>query len=206
MLRVVGAGLGRTGTLSLKGALEKLLGKPCYHMMEVFTHPEHAPIWLAAARGKLPDWKQLFAGYAAAVDWPASAFWPEIAAAFPDAIVLLSTRDSSETWWNSAHETIFGTVDKAPPGVFRDMVHEMFRARFTPDVHDRAASIAAYERHNAEVRAKVPKHRLVEYQPGDGWEPLCKALGVPVPSDPYPHTNTREEWKARLGAPPTPVP
>ena len=82
----------------------------------------------------------------------------------------------------------------------------MFSARFTPDVHDRAASIAAYERHNAEVRARVPKHRLVEYQPGDGWEPLCKALGVPVPSDPYPHTNTREEWKARTGPPLPPQP
>lgn len=206
MLRVVGAGLGRTGTLSLKGALEKLLGKPCYHMMEVFAHPEHAPLWLAAARGQMPDWQQLFAGYAAAVDWPASAFWPELAAAFPDAIVLLSTRDSSETWWNSAHETIFGAIDQAPAGVWSDMVHEMFRSRFTPNVHDRAASIAAYERHNAEVRAKVPKRRLVEYRPGDGWEPLCKALGVPVPSDPYPHTNTREEWKARLAAAAPPRP
>jgi len=84
-LRVVGAGLGRTGTNSLKVALEQLLGAPCYHMMEVFTHPEHIPDWHAAARGQMPDWHTLFAGYGAAVDWPAAAFWPEISAAFPGA-------------------------------------------------------------------------------------------------------------------------
>jgi sulfotransferase family protein len=82
----------------------------------------------------------------------------------------------------------------------------MFKARFTPNVTDRAAAIAAYERNNAEVRAKIPKHRLLEYKPGDGWEPLCKALGVPVPNEPYPKTNTREEWAARAGAPPGPGP
>lgn len=201
-LRVVGAGLGRTGTLSLKVGLEKLLGAPCYHMMEVFTHPEHAAYWISAGRGDMPDWDEVFKGYVAAVDWPPCAWWPEISAKYPDAIVLLSTRDSAETWWNSANETIFGGVDKAPPGPFRDMVTGMFASRFTPNIRDRAASIAAYEKHNAEVRARVPKSRLLEYQPGDGWEPLCRALGVPVPSEPYPHTNTREQWAARMGAPP----
>jgi hypothetical protein len=197
-LRVVGAGLGRTGTLSLKVALEKLLGAPCHHMMEVLTHPEQVPHWLSAARGVMPDWNELMKGYAASVDWPSAAFWPELAAANPDAIVLLSTRDSSETWWNSANETIFRNLDRAPPGMWTDMIHSLFSSRFTPNIRDRAAAIAAYERHNAEVRARVPKHRLLEYQPGDGWEPLCKALGVPVPSEPYPKTNTREEWLARF--------
>ena len=92
-LRVVGAGLGRTGTLSLKVALERLLGAPCYHMSEVFAHPEHVGAWRDAARGRPPDWSALFAGYRAAVDWPAAAFWPELSAAFPDAIVVLSVRD-----------------------------------------------------------------------------------------------------------------
>ncbi|MFI5316978.1 MAG: sulfotransferase family protein [Myxococcota bacterium] len=201
-LRVVGAGLGRTGTLSLKVALEKLLGAPCYHMMEVFVHPEHAPAWLSAGRGQMPDWDELFKGYAAAVDWPACAWWPEISAKYPDALVLLSTRDSSETWWNSANETIFPSSSKAPAGVFRDMLSAMFSSRFTANIHDRAAAIAAYERHNAEVRRRVPKHRLLEYQPGDGWAPLCRALGVPVPSEPYPKVNTREEFAARVATGP----
>jgi sulfotransferase family protein len=202
-LKVVGAGVGRTGTLSLKVALEKLLGAPCYHMVEVFGHPDHAPQWVSAGRGQMPDWHALMKGYAAAVDWPAAAYWPELMEAFPDAIVLLSTRDSSETWWNSANETIFKRIPDAPPGVFKDMVTGMFQ-RFTPEIRDKAKSIAAYERHNAQVRARVPKNRLVEYQPGQGWEPLCKALGVPVPNEPYPHTNSREEWLTRFaGGPPT---
>jgi len=166
----------------------------------VFKHPEQVPQWLSAARGVMPDWNELLKGYAASVDWPSAAFWPEIAAANPDAIVLLSTRDSSETWWNSAHETIFSAIPKAPPGEWRDMVTTMFRTRFTSELENRAAAIAAYERHNARVRASVPKHRLLEYQPGDGWEPLCKALGVAVPSGPYPKTNTREEWLTRFAA------
>jgi sulfotransferase family protein len=202
-LRVVGAGVGRTGTLSLKLALEKLLGAPCYHMVEVFAHPDHTQYWVSAGRGQMPDWHAVMKGYAASVDWPAAAYWAELMAAFPDALVLLSTRDSAETWWASADATIFSRIPDAPAGPFKDMVMGMFQ-RFTPQIRDKAASIAAYERHNATVRAKVPKQRLVEYQPGDGWEPLCRALGVPVPNEPFPHTNSREEWLARFSGGPPP--
>lgn len=104
-LRVVGAGLGRTGTTSLKLALERLLGGPCYHMSEVFQHPEHIGHWHGAARGDMPDWRALFAGYVAAVDWPAASFWREISAAFPQALVVLSVRDP-DAWWQSASSTI----------------------------------------------------------------------------------------------------
>ena len=93
-LRVVGANLKHTNTLSLKLALERLLGAPCYHMLEVFEHPEHVPLWHAAARGEPVDWRSLFADYAAAVDWPVGSFWPEVSAAFPDALILLSTRSA----------------------------------------------------------------------------------------------------------------
>lgn len=195
-LRVVGAGLGRTGTLSLKAALERLLGAPCYHMAEVFPRPEHVDVWTAAFKGQPPDWKKFFTGYAAEVDWPACAFWFELAEAFPRAIILLSTRDSSETWWNSANETIFRGMGMAPPSPWKTMVTAMF-SNFA-DPSNKRAAIAAYEKHNADVRARAPKSRLVEYQPGDGWEPLCKALGVPVPNEPFPHTNTREEFIERL--------
>jgi hypothetical protein len=201
-LRVVGAGLGRTGTMSLKVALEQLLGGPCYHMMEVFGHPEHVPRWQGAAEGEPTDWDDLFSGYVAAVDWPTSGFWEPISTRNPDAIILLSTRDSAETWWRSAIATIFHDMDKPVPADFapwRDMWNALASATFTPDFLDPEKAMAAYERHNAHVRATADPARLVEWQPGDGWTPLCDALGVPVPDDDFPHTNTTEEWAARRG-------
>ncbi len=198
-VRVVGAGLGRTGTKSLKDALERLLGAPCYHMLEVFVHPEHVPLWHAAAKGQMPDWHELLGGYAAAVDWPAAAFWPELSEALPDALVLLSVRDP-ESWWQSASETIFREIGKHSGTPWYDMVMELMANRFTSALGDRDAAIAAMERHNARVRATVPAHRLLEWRAGDGWEPLCAALGVPVPDEPFPHTNTRADWEARRTA------
>jgi len=197
-LRVVGAGLGRTGTNSLKLALERLLGAPCYHMIEVFGHPEHIPAWHAAAEGRMPDWHALLADYAAAVDWPAAAFWPELSAAFPDAIVLLSVRDA-ESWWASASQTIFPSIREQAGTPWRAMVDALFGNRFAGRLDDKATAIAAFERHNTEVRQRVPAKRLVEWCAGDGWTPLCAALGVPVPNEPFPHTNTREDWAARHG-------
>lgn len=200
-LRVVGAGLGRTGTMSLKAALERLLGAPCYHMLELFEHPEHVPRWHAAARGEAVDWVDLLGGYAAAVDWPSVTFWPELAQTFPDAIVLLSMRDP-HAWWKSAHATIFPSIAEGPPE-WRAMIEALFALRFTTKIDDEDACIEAYERHVAHVRATVPRERLIEWQPGDGWEPLARALGVAVPDEPFPHTNTTEEFQARhAGAPP----
>ena len=201
-LRVVGAGLGRTGTNSLKVALEQLLGGPCYHMLEVFQHPEHVPLWQQAVDGKLADWDAIFGDYVTAVDWPMASFWRELAAANPDAVILLSTRDSAETWWQSAHETIFGFVEFGDTPEMREwfeMMMALMRTRFTDQLEDEAAAKAAYERHNAEVRAEADPARLLDWQPGDGWEPICQALGVPVPDEPFPRTNTREEWQARSG-------
>jgi hypothetical protein len=200
-LRVVGAGLGRTGTLSLKLALEKLLGGPCYHMTEVFAHPEHVPVWHAAARGEPVDWHALFAGYRAGVDWPQGSFWPEIARAFPDALVLLSVRDA-DSWWQSADQTIFRGIqvaeERAPE--WYAMVRELFTRRFVWPPDDETAAKAAFERHNARVRARVPPERLLEWRAGDGWEPLCERLDVPVPDEPFPRVNTREDFLARLRA------
>jgi hypothetical protein len=197
-MRVVGAGLGRTGTLSLKVALERLLGGRCYHMAEVFEHPEHVASWHAATRDDFPDWHALFRDYRAAVNWPASAFWYEIAAAFPDAIVLLSVRDP-ESWWKSAHDTIFSAIDDVQ-GEWRDMIDALFATRFTSAIGDRAASIAAFERHNENVRRTVPPSRLLEWRATDGWAPLCAALGVPVPAEPFPKVNTTVDFLARKRA------
>lgn len=199
MLRVVGAGVGRTGTLSLKLALERLLGAPCYHMAEVFGKPEHVSLWLAATRGRPPDWHALLRGYAAAVDWPASAFWPELAEAFPDALVLLSVRDA-DSWWRSANGTIFPATEHAPSDQWREMIDGLFASRFTSAIRDREASVAAFERHNADVRARVPARRLLEWRPGDGWAPICRRLGLPIPGEPFPHVNTTAEFLGRRPA------
>ena len=196
-LRVVGAGLGRTGTLSLKLALERLLGAPCYHMLEVFQHPEHIAAWHAAARGEPVDWHALFRGYAAAVDWPAGSFWPEVSAAFPDALILLSMR-SAESWWLSASQTIFPSSAKMAGSPWHAMWTELAQNRFTTRLDDRSAAIAAYERHNADVRARAPEGRLLEWQARDGWEPLCRVLGVAVPGEPFPHANSSEEFIGRV--------
>ena len=202
-LRVVGAGVGRTGTLSLKQALERLLGAPCYHMAEVFSHPDHVAMWHQAALGDPPDWDRLFDGFVAAVDWPASAYWRELSAAYPDALVLLSTRKDAASWYRSASDTIFEHLaGDAPPGMeaWGAMVQAMFARHFGEmSLDDAEAVMAAYERHNAEVRAEVPAERLLDWQPGDGWEPICAALDLPVPDEPFPHVNTTEEFKARRG-------
>src|SRR3954451_12478985 len=110
-MRLVGAGLGRTGTHSLKLAIERLTGAPCYHMMEVFGHPEHLPVWREAATGTEPDWPELLKDYEAIVDWPGASFWREMSAAFPDAVILLSTRSDAETWSRSASKTISEVIE-----------------------------------------------------------------------------------------------
>jgi hypothetical protein len=196
-LRVVGAGVGRTGTLSLKTALEQLVGEPCYHMLEVFSHPEHVAFWGEAAEGGKVDWPGTLDGYGATSDFPACLFWREILDANPDAVVVLSTRKDSRTWWESASQTIFA-IDGShlPPEMTEwfEMWTAVASARFTPDWTDEKASRAAYDRHNADVRASVPADRLVEWKPGDGWAPLCAPLGLPEPAEPFPHLNTREDF------------
>ncbi|HET7653022.1 MAG TPA: sulfotransferase [Acidimicrobiales bacterium] len=203
-LRVVGAGLGRTGTNSLKLALERLLGEPCYHMIEVFGHPEHIPMWHAAADGERVDWDALFTGYAAAVDWPVASFWRELADEYPDAVVVLSTRTSADAWWRSADDTIFAHMRNDPvdpPGLegWRAMVDAAVAGRYPGVPGDEEKAKASYEAHNAEVRATIPAERLVDWQAGDGWEPLCRALGVAVPDEPFPHVNTTADFRKMSG-------
>jgi hypothetical protein len=204
MLEVVGAGLGRTGTNSLKLALERLLGGACFHMSALIERPEPTAVLHAAARGEPVDWHGFPPGYVATVDWPACAFWRQLADANPNAPVLLSTRGSGQEWWDSYSETIVPALAKPvdPEDVAwaarRALMMDLMSNTFTPDWSDRTAAIAAYERHNAAVRNGVPVDRLIDYAPGDGWEPLCEALGTPVPEEPFPHTNTKGQFRAEL--------
>jgi Sulfotransferase domain len=202
-LRVIGAGLGRTGTHSLKLALERLLGAPCYHMLEVMRQPAHIPIWQRATAGEMPRWEELLTGYRATVDWPAAAFWKELSEEYPDALVLLSVREADD-WWASADHTIFAISRREPPpdSVFSaqlEMAKSLFQTRFTPGWGDERIAKQAYLRHNDEVRRSVARDRLLEWHPGDGWEPICARLGLALPSEPFPHVNTKEEFRALTG-------
>jgi sulfotransferase family protein len=201
-LRLIGAGLGRTGTSSLKQAIERLTGAPCYHMTETFGKPEVTETWHRAVRGQMPDWRTFLAGYAATLDWPACRFWRELASDYPDVQVLLSTRSSAEVWWGSMEQTIVKALGSPTTSEQharqRAMTRDLIEQHLGPDWRTREACIQAYERHNAEVRAVIAPDRLVEWQPGDGWAPLCDALGEPVPDEPFPHTNTAAEFQAAV--------
>jgi hypothetical protein len=202
-IEVVGAGVGRTGTHSLKLALEQLLGAPCHHMVEILNDPSQIPAWTDAIEGRPVDWSAMLSRYGAIVDWPGGAFWRELSAAFPEALILLSVRDP-ESWYRSACNTIFLTFDQVPPELapWMEEVRSLLRERFSDRFDDPTAMMDAFVRHNDAVRAEAPAGRLLEWAPGDGWEPICERLGLPVPTEPFPVTNTTDEFRDMLGLPP----
>ena len=200
-LDIIGAGFGRTGTLSLKNALEQLGFNQCYHMMEVMNHPDHNGLWRAAGRGEAVDWEALFAGYKASVDWPSCNFWREQMQAFPAAKVILSLRDA-DSWYESIMNTIWKVSDmirKADAPESRERTNMVFEliwdGQFQRRLDDKAYVISVFEKHNQTVIDSVPKEKLLVYRPGDGWEPLCGFLGSPTPSTPYPKMNSTEDFQ-----------
>jgi hypothetical protein len=202
-IEVIGAGFGRTGTLSLKLALEQLGFDKCYHMMEIFGHPEHVSLWHAAARGEAIDWDSLYQGYRATVDWPACAFWAEQLAHYPDAKVVLTERDP-EGWHDSVMNTIYpaSQAQRASddPGAraWADMVFELiWEGTFQGRIEDRDFAIGVYREHNARVKREVPSDRLLVFEASQGWAPLCTFLGCPVPPGDFPRVNTTEEFQSR---------
>jgi len=208
-MHVIGAGFGRTGTMSLKLALEELGLGPCYHMAEVFQHPEHIPVWRAATRGEPVDWHALFRGYRSAVDWPTCSFWRELADVFPDARFLLSVRDP-DAWHRSVCNTIYHPMTmEAPPSAppffadFQAMAGELIlEGTFRGRILDREFATAIYEEHVRSVREALPAGRLIVYEVGSGWRPLCEALRLPEPERLFPRTNTTQEYRGRLGLDP----
>lgn len=211
-IRVIGAGIGRTGTASLKLALEQLGFAKCYHMDEVGPNPAHVPLWLDAAAGKPVDWDALFAGYQAAVDLPTYAFYTELMAHYPDAKVILTVREP-EAWYKSAAQTIF----RLPPPPLMPLLRLL--ALFSPKLKlltnlepvarkvgveyffkndlSKANVINVFNQHNETVQRTVPPARLLIYDVKQGWEPLCAFLDVPVPAFPFPHQNTRADFASR---------
>ena len=198
-LRVIGAGLPRTGTYSLQMALEQLLSGRCYHMREIPGHPfELGEGWDRALTGDTRDLDQLLDGYIASVDWPASMFWRELIEVNPEALILLSVRDSPEAWWQSIEATILPVARAAlEPGWSegRGLLDLLERFAGTKHWDDPVTLTAAYEKHNANVRRNTSPGRLLEWRAAEGWEPICHALGLPIPEVAFPWTNRRSEWK-----------
>ncbi len=197
-LKVIGAGLGRTGTFSLKFALEYLGFGPCHHMTEVMANPDQLPKWIDVVNGK-PGWDSVFDGFSSAVDYPVCTYWRELMDFYPDAKFILTVRDA-ESWFGSVNSTIFSEIMlermmwPATRAFFEGAVYRDF-----PDtIGDREFMVDYFPRRNAEVIATIPAERLLVYEAGDGWEPLCAFLGVTVPEVPYPRVNSREEMMPRI--------
>jgi hypothetical protein len=193
-LKVIGAGLGRTATFSLKFALEHLGLGPCYHMAEVRADARrNMPLWLNVVRGK-PDWNAVFAGFQSTTDYPACTYWRELAAFYPHAKVVLSVRDAN-SWFDSVSETIFSPKMQALlagspfEAIMKGAIYDAFGDR----LGDRTFMTEWFTRRNQSVIDALPPERLLVFSPKQGWEPLCAFLDVPVPNVPFPRVNSRDE-------------
>lgn len=213
MLKVIGAGFGRTGTASLKAALDRLGLGPCYHMSTIIAEPRRVRQWLDVGEGRASDWDGLFGGFHSAIDWPAASYWRELAAHYPDAKVILTVRDP-ERWYESVSSTIFARALAERRLPVRRRIVRWLVARRSPDfaryprmaratvfdrvfggrIDDRDHVLGVFERHIAEVKDAIPDGRLLVFDVRDGWEPLCAFLGVPVPDEPFPESNERAAW------------
>jgi len=209
-IKVIGAGFGRTGTTSLKAALEELGFDPCYHMIEALTHPAHVAVWLAALAGQPPDWRAFFATYQATVDWPACTFYQELLQRYPEAHVVLTVRDP-ERWYASTRNTIYRLPRSPMMRVLRLCVPHfrrffrmnedlIWQGTFGGQFADREHAIRIFQAHNAAVQAHVPAERLLVYDVREGWEPLCRFLGVRVPpGKPFPRLNDTATMQRMMG-------
>lgn len=200
MLKVIGAGFGRTGTHSLGLALEKLGFGPCYNVFEVSKNPDHKKIWNNAIDGKPVDWNRLFEAYHSTVEWPAVAFLSELIQYFPGAKIILTHRDP-DSWFESANATIFNTLElsdhnpdpvkKEQSGMKRRLILEQ---TFAGNYRDKEYMLEVYNQHNQFVREITPPGQLLEFHVSAGWQPLCDFLDKPIPDEPFPRVNGRAEF------------
>ena len=201
MLKVIGTGFGRTGTNSLKLALEQLGFGPCHHMFEVRDKPDQLPLWKSAASGAEMDWDAVFTNYNSCVDWPAARYWRELCSKYLEAKVLHSIRDE-EKWISSVHQTLLPAMmdrDQLEKGPDRDrmkMAYEIIvNQTFSDRLDDREHAIKVFRAHNDEVSRTIPPERLLVYDVKQGWEPLCKFLNVAVPDTSFPRLNSSTEFQ-----------
>jgi Sulfotransferase domain len=206
-MRVIGSGFGRTGTLSLQAALQQLGFAPCYHMVELIKRRGHAQQWLAIARGERPDWRVLFDGFEATVDFPACIFYADLLREFPAAKVVHTVRDKAD-WYRSSYETIYQARTVFPQWLRRtsryigglvEMTERLiwggvFAGRFEDEQHAQRI----FDEYTAKVRATVPADKLLVYDVREGWAPLCRFLDVPIPATPFPNSNDRASMLRQL--------
>ncbi|MEQ7127650.1 sulfotransferase family protein [Actinopolymorpha sp. B11F2] len=211
-LQVIGVGLHRTGSMSVKAALERLGFGPCYHGMEALRRSTDGDHWLAAyeAGGEF-DWSVIFEGYRATLDWPTIYFWEQLSAAYPDAKILLTERDP-ELWWDS-HVRMFQVsaeldqerTDEERQGAkesgyaqVEEALVTVVMATFEGQVFDKAHCLRVFEEHYERVRCSLPAERLLVYRVQEGWEPLCWFLGVDVPDEPFPRVNVGDDLRHNI--------
>ncbi|HET6951655.1 MAG TPA: sulfotransferase [Acidimicrobiales bacterium] len=197
-LRVIGAGFGRTGTLSLRKALDDLSFGPTYHGEEILGHWSHVALWHRFATTGTTDWDTLFAGYGAGVDFPISCAYRQLADHYPEAKVVLSVRDPYK-WWDSMMATVYPARTMLPawvPKVVRPTREYLemtdiliWDGLFDERFEDRDHAVKVFEAHTAEVKASIPADRLLVFDVAEGWEPLCAFLDVPEPDTPFPRLN-----------------
>lgn len=201
-LHVIGAGIGRTGTYSLKLAINRLGFGPCHHMEEVLhNQTDQVPIWTAAVRGH-PDWAAIFENYQSAVDWPTAGFFRELSVVYPSAKFVLTVRNP-DSWAESFSATIYkllATKDQAPEELqaWLDLTVGVIHKSGFPAGLDVAGLKDAFIAHNDAVSTLIHEQRLLTYQVKEGWGPLCAFLDVPVPDEPFPSTNDRGEFWDRV--------
>lgn len=217
-MKLIGVGFGRTGTMSLKAALERLGANPCFHMIDLIMgerKDRDLPYWVRIADGEQVDWHEVFDGWEATVDWPAASKWREICAAFPDVPVLLNVRDF-DGWYKSVENTILAVKLAAQAGEVsqdanRPQPHPalwgvierlIWQGDFQGKFQDRDWVRAMYESRIEEIKAEIGPDRLIVWELGvDGWEPLADALGVPVPDEPFPRLHDTNEFRTEFGLP-----
>lgn len=204
VLSIVGAGFGRTGTRSLQKAVEMLGFSPCHHMYRVRSSAHQLELWQAISDGAAPDWDEVFQGYSAQVDWPGAAYWREIATHFPQAKVILTTRDP-DAWYDSMLQTIVPSatvgseVDPDPAGrAGSEIIRKVALERiFQGRIFDRAYALDCFARHRQDVIDSIEPGRLLVFDVREGWEPLSTFLGCNVPDLPFPSGNSVAEFRAR---------
>ena len=206
-LKIIGAGFGRTGTNSLKLALETLESTPCHHMLEVFPRENHINWFHDKAHGNNIDWDAVYENFGSAVDWPTSAYYQELAEYYPDSKVILSVRDP-EKWYDSTKDTIYFVSTAIPKWILllsskKRMVYEMIQKTiwqgvFNGKFEDRDHAINVFKKHIKDVQSIIPEERLLIHEAKDGWEPLCEFLGKPVPNQPYPRVNEAKSFEKQI--------
>jgi Sulfotransferase domain len=221
-MKMIGVGFGRTGTMSLKAALEELGANPCFHMIDLImgeNKERDLPYWVKIANDEPVDWHEVFDGWEATVDWPACSRWEELIEAFPGVPVLLNVRDF-DGWYKSVENTILAVKLAAQAGEVREDTNRdmpapelwgvieklIWQGDFQGRFEDKEWVRQMYFDRIDTIKSTVDPDRLIVWELGkDGWEPLADALGVPVPDKPFPRLHDTNEFRTEFGLEPIPA-